>query len=116
MRSSAAEFGQFAAQLLFAELTLRNVALMSSKNRQITGRQIAAARELLDITQRELAGSVGIFSESLARIEAAKGTRQRLSSTMILVIQELERRGIEFINGTGVKLRTPATEQESAGK
>ena len=87
---------------------------MSNQNRQITGRQIAAARELLDITQRELAESVGIFSESLARIEAAKGARQRLSSTMILVIKELERRGIEFINGTGVKLKTPAAQHEGA--
>lgn len=93
---------------------------MSSKNRQITGRQIAAARELLDITQRELAESVGIFSESLARIEAAKGARQRLSSTLILIINELERRGIEFINGRGVLLKKPgqesATELEGAGE
>lgn len=84
---------------------------MSSTNRQITGRQIAAARELLDITQRELADAVGIFSESLARIEAAKEARQRRSSTLTLIIKELERRGIEFINGSGVKLRKP----DSAG-
>ena len=86
---------------------------MSSDNRVITGRQIAAARELLDITQRELADSVGVIVQSLARIEATKGTRERSSRVLMLIRAELERRGIEFINGRGVVLKK--TEAEASG-
>ena len=93
---------------------------MSSNNRPITGRQIAAARELLDITQRELAEAVGLLVQSLARIEATKGPRERTSRALMLIRAELERRGIEFINGRGVLLQKPGAdspeEHESAGE
>lgn len=86
---------------------------MSSNNRPITGRQIAAARELLDITQRELVEALGINGTTLARIESAK-RRTRESQALTMIVKELERRGIEFINGTGVKLKTPPAEHEGA--
>jgi len=92
---------------------------MSSNNRPITGRQIAAARELLDITQRELVEALGINGTTLARIESAK-RRTRESQVLKQIVAELERRGIEFINGTGVKLKDPAQggtpRHESAGR
>lgn len=92
---------------------------MSSSNRPITGRQIAAARELLDITQRELVEALGINGTTLARIESAK-RRTRESQVLTLIVRELERRGIEFINGRGVMLKKPAqdspTEHESANE
>ncbi len=91
---------------------------MSSNNRPISGRQIAAARELLDITQRDLVEALGINGTTLARIESAKH-RTRESQVLTLIVRELERRGIEFINGRGVILKKPGqdspTEQESAG-
>jgi transcriptional regulator with XRE-family HTH domain len=92
---------------------------MSSNNRPISGRQIAAARELLDITQRDLVEALGINATTLARIESAKH-RTRESQVLTLIVRELERRGIEFINGRGVILRKPGqespTELETAGE
>lgn len=81
---------------------------MSSNYRQITGRQIAAARNLLKVTQVELATTLGTHAESLQRIEASERGRRRVSRLFIALVRELERRGIEFINGTGVKLKDPA--------
>lgn len=85
---------------------------MSSEKKRITGRQIAAARDLLNVSQGEFAVAVGMLRPALARIEAGR-VKPRIA-TMAKIVTELERRGIEFINGTGVKLKTPPTEQETA--
>lgn len=91
---------------------------MSSENRKITRRQIIAARDLLGLEQAELAEAVGMFPNSLSRVES--GRVKPRQATLDRIVQELERRGIEFINGRGVMLKKPAqdspTEHESAGK
>lgn len=75
---------------------------MSSPKNQVTGRQIAAARELLDLSQGDLARQLGMIRQALARIEAGKVAPR--AATLSRIVLELEKRGIEFINGTGVKL------------
>ena len=91
---------------------------MSSPKTRVSGRQIAAARELLRLSQGDLAAAVSMLPQALARIEADR-VRPR-ANTLSRIINELERRGIEFINGRGVMLKKPAqdspTEHESANE
>jgi transcriptional regulator with XRE-family HTH domain len=91
---------------------------MSSTN-LITGRQIAAARDLLKLTKRDLAQQLGLHYNTVVRIEAST-RRQRQSHTLTLIVEELQRRGIEFINGRGVMLKKPGqdgpVESESASE
>ena len=91
---------------------------MSSENRKITRRQIIAARDLLGIEQAELAESVGMFPNSLSRVES--GRVKPRQATLDRIVKELERRGIEFINGRGVILKKPGQESpielETAGE
>ena len=71
---------------------------MSSNNRPITGRQIAAARELLDITQRELVEALGINGTTLARIESAK-RRTRESQALTMIVKSLSAVGSSSSTG-----------------
>jgi len=91
---------------------------MSSSKNRVHGRQIAAARELLRLSQGDLAESVGMLPQALARIEADRVVPRE--ATLSKIVAELERRGIEFINGRGVMLKKPAlescSEHESAGE
>jgi transcriptional regulator with XRE-family HTH domain len=80
---------------------------MDNRKPQITVAQIKAARHLLCWRQDKLAEASGISIRSIQRIEAeaAPPTKKSLS----LIVQALEHRGIEFINGpsrTGVVLVT----------
>lgn len=70
---------------------------------KISGRQVAAARELLGITQAELATAAGVAMHTVFRFEAGQAEPQRANLEKILL--ELERRGIEFTNGTGTGIR-----------
>lgn len=70
---------------------------------RIRGKQIAAARELLGITQEELAAAAGIGRQTIARFEAGLADPRPESINKIRV--ELERRGIEFSNGGGMGVR-----------
>lgn len=70
---------------------------------KITGAQITAARNLLKITQEELAQASGVAEHTLYRFETDKTfPHQR---TLNKILAELERRGIEFTNGTGIGVR-----------
>lgn len=62
----------------------------------ISGRQIAAARELLKMTQAELAAAAGVGVNTVIRIEKEQTPRK---ATLQAVTLELERRGIVFTNG-----------------
>jgi DNA-binding transcriptional regulator YiaG len=78
--------------------------MSTSKSVSISGRQIAAARELLNITQVELAAISGVNSITIARFEA--GHREARENTLQMLREALEQQGIEFINGNnpGVRL------------
>ena len=84
---------------------------MSSTKNRIHGRQIAAARELLRLSQGDLAAAVGMLPQALARIEADRVVPRE--ATLGKIVAELERRGIEFINGRGVMLKKPELESHS---
>lgn len=64
---------------------------------KISGSQVAAARELLKITQGELAKSVELSLTTISNFETGKAEPYRASLERIRA--ELERRGIEFTNG-----------------
>lgn len=70
---------------------------------RISGKQVAAARELLGLTQEELAEAVGLKGQAISRFEVGQTEPHRGSIAKIQA--ELERRGIEFSNGTGIGVR-----------
>lgn len=70
---------------------------------KISGAQVTAARNLLKITQAELAAASGVAEGTLKSFEADHTVPQR--ATLAKILGELERRGIEFTNGTGIGIR-----------
>lgn len=70
---------------------------------QLTGGHVMAARALLGLSQGELAAAVGIAEKTVLRFE--KGDRVPGAGTLDKIQAELERRGIEFSNGTGTGVR-----------
>jgi len=75
--------------------------------KEISGRQIAAARVLIGLSQRELALKAKIPTPTLIRIESRFGEAVGLINNIAAVRAILESAGIEFINGDepGIKLR-----------
>lgn len=78
---------------------------MSTKKALILGRQLAAARGLLNISQAELADAADIHRPHLAKIEA--GAVDARPDTVAKLRQVIESRGVEFTNGgsPGVRLK-----------
>ena len=76
----------------------------STKKCRASGAQIRAARELLDLNQRELAAAASVDINTLGALE--RGKRPVFESSAEKVQEALERRGIEFLNGgkPGVRL------------
>jgi transcriptional regulator with XRE-family HTH domain len=70
---------------------------------KLLGKQITAARDLLEITQKELAEACELNQNTLSRFEA--GTGQPHRGNLRKIVRELSRRGIEFSNGTGIGVR-----------
>lgn len=70
---------------------------------KISGKQVSAARELLGITQTELATMARVSEDTIVRFETAQAEPRRENLSKIQA--ELERRGIEFTNGTGMGVR-----------
>ena len=70
---------------------------------KISGKQVKAARDLLGITQAELAEAAGVSLQTIFRFEAGKA--EPYASSLEKIVGELERRGIEFTNGDGIGVR-----------
>ncbi len=70
---------------------------------KISGSQVKAARELLKITQPELAQASGVGERTLRRFETDEDLPK--PDSLDKIIGELERRGIEFTNGGGIGIR-----------
>jgi transcriptional regulator with XRE-family HTH domain len=81
----------------------------------ITGRQIAAARTLIGLTQAELADAANISVPTLKRMEASNGPASGLSNNVASVRTALEAAGVEFIpeNGGGPGVRLRKTKRKS---
>lgn len=80
----------------------------------ITGPQMKAARALLAIDQRQLAGASGLSLPTIQRMEACKGTVRGTVESLVKVIEALQQAGVELIaegavsqeGGRGVRLKT----------
>lgn len=68
-----------------------------------SGRQVAAARELLGLKQSDLATLVGVARRTITKFE--NGEAAIKPATLNQIQAELEQRGIEFTNGTGTGVR-----------
>lgn len=79
----------------------------------ITARQLRAARALLGIDQKTLAGRAGVSVPTIQRMEASEGTVRGVVESLTRVVDALERSGVELIGddapsvsgGRGVRLR-----------
>lgn len=70
---------------------------------KVTGPQVTAARDLLRITQVELAEAAGVSYQTVLRFETSLAAPQ--SANLQKILAELDRRGIEFTNGDGIGVR-----------
>lgn len=75
---------------------------------KISGKQVTAARDLLGITQVELAQAAGLSTDTILTFEAGK--TNPYPSSLQKITSELESRGIEFIDGN-----TPPCSEEAIG-
>ena len=88
----------------------------------ITSQQMRAARALLGLDQRQLAGLAGLSLPTIQRMEASDGQVRGVVDTLVKVITALEGAGIELLGenvpssgvGRGVRLREP-TKGKSGG-
>ena len=64
---------------------------------KISGKQIASARELVGLTQGELAVAAGVGLHTVVRFET--GQAEPYPVNLEKIRSELERRGVEFLNG-----------------
>jgi predicted transcriptional regulator len=82
----------------------------------LTPAQLRAARALLGIDQRTLAGLAGVSLPTIQRMESSDGYVRGVVDTLTKVVAALELRGVELISentvslsgGRGVRLRDPA--------
>lgn len=73
----------------------------------LSSEQIRAARALLRMEQKTLAHLSGVSVETIKRLEKMNGPLLAATGTTLSAIQAtLEAQGIEFFNGTGVKLHS----------
>ena len=81
-----------------------------SENDRLTGRQIAAARTLVGLSQTELATAAKISAPTLRRMESSEGEASGYANNVDAVQRALEAAGVEFTNGDqpGVRLRKSA--------
>lgn len=69
-------------------------------------RQIRAARALLDWSQPDLARASGLATSSVKNIESECGTARK--ETLDAISDAFERNGIEFMPGSGVRIKSQA--------
>ena len=83
----------------------------------ITANQLRAARALLNIDQRQMAGLASLSVPTIQRMEASDGVIRANVDSLMKLVSALENMGIELINpgvaspvgGRGVRLREHVT-------
>ena len=70
-----------------------------------TGRQLAAARALLGMSQADLATRSAISVPTLKRMEACNGSASGMANNILAVRRALEEAGVDFIDGERVGVR-----------
>ena len=81
----------------------------------ITAAQMRAARALLGIDQRQLAGLAGVSLPTIQRMEASEGRVRGVIDSLTRVVEAVVRAGVELIGenaisgggGRGVRLKNP---------
>lgn len=77
-----------------------------------TGRQIAAARTLVGMSQSDLAQAASVSVPTLRRMEASEGKATGMANNVRAIRAALEAAGVEFIEenggGAGVRMRKNA--------
>ena len=84
----------------------------------ITGPQMRAARALLGMDQRTLAGLSGLSVPTIQRMEASHGNVRGVIDSLTKVVAALDLAGVELIGdgmssaagGRGVRLKSPASD------
>ena len=90
----------------------------------ITGNQLRAARALLSIDQRQMAGLADLSVPTIQRMEASDGVIRANVDSLMKLVSALDSVGIELINpgaasatgGRGVRLREHVTGPKTKGK
>ncbi len=93
------------------------------ESRVITGAQMKAARALLGIGQKDLAGMAGVSVPTIQRMEASEANVRGVVESLMRVIDAFDRAGIELIGegarsagaGRGVRLKETATSSAGGG-
>ncbi|WP_432431560.1 helix-turn-helix domain-containing protein [Rhizobium leguminosarum] len=87
------------------------IKLIPMDHSLITGRQLAAARTLAEMSQADVAKAANVSVPTLKRMEGASGAVPGMTNNVAAVVRALEDAGIMFIpsngNGPGVRLRDP---------
>jgi transcriptional regulator with XRE-family HTH domain len=87
----------------------------------ITAAQLRAARALLGIDQKKLAGLAGVSVPTIQRMETSHGTVRGVVDSLTKVVEALNLAGIELIGenaqslsgGRGVRLKEPSEKPQS---
>ena len=87
----------------------------------ITGNQLRAARALLSIDQRQMAGLADLSVPTIQRMEASDGVIRANVDSLMKLVSALDSAGIELINpgaasatgGRGVRLREHVTSSKT---
>lgn len=87
----------------------------------MTSAQMRAARALLGIDQRQLAGLSGVSLPTIRRMEASDGNVRGIVDSLTKVVEALNAAGVELIGedapslegGRGVRLKRPARRDEA---
>jgi transcriptional regulator with XRE-family HTH domain len=90
----------------------------------ITGNQLRAARALLSIDQRQMAGLADLSVPTIQRMEASDGVIRANVDSLMKLVSALDGAGIELINpgavsatgGRGVRLREHVANPKTKGK
>jgi transcriptional regulator with XRE-family HTH domain len=90
----------------------------------ITGNQLRAARALLSIDQRQMAGLADLSVPTIQRMEASDGVIRANVDSLMKLVSALDGAGIELINpgavsaagGRGVRLREHVANPKIKGK
>ena len=90
----------------------------------ITSLQMRAARALLDVDQRQLAGLSGLSLPTIQRMEASTDIVRGNVDSLMKLIAALDKAGLELIaegatshgGGRGVRLKTPPGRRADSGR
>jgi transcriptional regulator with XRE-family HTH domain len=88
---------------------IRRAESMMAKKAKITSAQVRAARALLNLSARRLSERSGVSQSTIHRAETAEGAPNIHQASLTAIKTALEAFGVEFLDDTGVQLRSRQT-------